>query len=88
MRDFIELGELTQSIDTEKQLAVNTVGFCVSGLGMLRGALAIEASYQAVSATRVNIDFQSASLVRGCRQCVKFPPLFVSLPHDVPYSRG
>lgn len=67
LRDFIALGDFTQSIDTERQLAVNTVGFCVAGLGMLRGALAIEASYRAVSPTRVDISFESASLVRCCR---------------------
>ena len=65
LRDFISLEEFTQSIDTERRLAVNTVGFCVAGLGMLKGALTIEASYQAVSPTRVDISFQSASLVRN-----------------------
>ena len=63
LREFITLGEFTQSIDTERQLAVNRVAFSVAGLGMLRGALTIEASYSVVSPTRVDIKFESASLV-------------------------
>ena len=64
LRDFISLGEFTQSIDTASSLAVNDIAFSVAGLGMLRGALRIQAAYEAVSPSRVTISFQSASLVR------------------------
>ena len=44
-------------------LAVNDIAFSVAGLGMLRGGLRIQATYEAVSPSRVVISFQSASLV-------------------------
>ncbi len=76
LRDFIALGEFTQSIDTTRSLAVNDIAFSVAGLGMLRGGLRIEAAYTPVSDSRVDIKFQSATLVRtplpgGSTQCVR-----------------
>jgi len=65
LRDFIALGGFTQSIDTTRSLAVNDIAFSVAGLGMLRGGLRIEAAYTPVSDSRVDIKFQSATLVRA-----------------------
>lgn len=63
LRDFITLGDFLQIIDVEKSKAANTITFSVAGLGMLSGALTIEASYVVSSASRVNIQFENSSIV-------------------------
>lgn len=45
-------------------MQVNKVQFSARGLALLEGALTITAGYERASPTRVNITFQSASLVR------------------------
>lgn len=63
LRDFITLGDFLQTIDVDKSKAANTITFSVAGLGMLRGALTIEASYVVSSASRVDICFEKSSIV-------------------------
>lgn len=63
LRDFITLGDVVQSIDVDQNKATNTVTFSVSGFSALSGALTIEASYNASSATRVDICFEKSSIV-------------------------
>ncbi|KAI5063031.1 hypothetical protein GOP47_0021578 [Adiantum capillus-veneris] len=63
LRDFITLGDFLQTLDVKKNRAANTIMFSVAGLGMLSGALTIEASYVVSSATRVDIKFQSSTIV-------------------------
>ncbi|MEW5302026.1 MAG: hypothetical protein WDW38_008655 [Sanguina aurantia] len=62
LREFVKLGEFIQDIDPATSLAVNRVAFSVSGLGMIKGALTITASFQPVSEQRVAITFQNALL--------------------------
>ncbi|CAM6100688.1 unnamed protein product [Calypogeia fissa] len=62
LRDFVSLGEFLQIIDVEKNRAVNKIGFNVAGLGMLKGALTIEAAYHVTSPTRVAIQFETSSI--------------------------
>lgn len=52
------------SLPTYVRVQVNKVAFAVSGLGMIKGALTITASFEAVSEKRVAITFQHAILVR------------------------
>jgi len=67
LREFIKLGDFTQTIDTAASLAINEVQFKVAGLGTFGGALTITASYAVVSPQRVDITFQEAKLVSpGC----------------------
>ncbi|KAG0570470.1 hypothetical protein M758_6G158400 [Ceratodon purpureus] len=63
LRDFINLGDFVQIIDVDQGKAVNKVTFSVAGLGMLSGSFTIEASYNIVSPTRVNIKFENSTLV-------------------------
>jgi len=62
LRQFITLGEFTQSIDLERSLATNQVDFSVTGVGMFKGHLRIEASYKVAGPQRVTIDFENATL--------------------------
>ncbi|XP_057864134.1 fibrillin protein 5 homolog isoform X1 [Cryptomeria japonica] len=63
LRDFITLGEFIQTVDVEKGKAQNKICFSVTGLGMLRGELVIEASYTIASPQRVNIQFQKSTIL-------------------------
>eukprot|EP00899_Mesostigma_viride_P007024 jgi/Mesvir1/16322/Mv09816-RA.1 len=63
LRGFVKLGDLIQTVDVAQSRAINEVRFHVAGLGTLRGALTIVASYGVASPTRVDIKFQEASLV-------------------------
>ncbi|MCO5547025.1 hypothetical protein L7F22_000466 [Adiantum nelumboides] len=63
LRDFITLGDFLQTIDADKNRAANMITFSVAGLGMLSGALTIEASYVVWSATRVDIKFEKSTIV-------------------------
>lgn len=63
LREFMTLGNFLQKIDIEKQQAVNEVFFNVTGFGMLNGKLSILATYEVVSATRVDITFEQSTLV-------------------------
>lgn len=62
LRDFVKLGDFIQHIDTTAAQAVNRVAFSVAGIGSIKGALTIEASYQPVSGQRVAIAFQRSTL--------------------------
>lgn len=64
LRNFISLGEFTQSIEVEGCRASNRVDFAVSGLAFLGGFLQIDATYQVAGPKRVSIEFEKASLVR------------------------
>ncbi|MCO5577345.1 hypothetical protein L7F22_031174 [Adiantum nelumboides] len=63
LRDFITLGDFLQTIDADKNRAANMITFSVAGLGMLSGALTIEASFVVSSATRVDIKFEKSTIV-------------------------
>lgn len=63
LRAFVELGEFRQVVDEETHRAANLVDFSVRGLGLLTGRLTIEATYTVVSNTRVDIKFESSSIV-------------------------
>lgn len=63
LRDFITLGDFLQTIDVQKNRAANTIAFSVAGLGLLSGALTVEASYVVSSATRVDIRFERSTIV-------------------------
>ncbi|GAX79758.1 hypothetical protein CEUSTIGMA_g7199.t1 [Chlamydomonas eustigma] len=65
LREFISLGNFTQTIVPAESLAANKVDFSVSGLGFIKGSLTINAAYRVESPKRVLIDFQNASLVPG-----------------------
>ena len=62
LREFVRLGDFVQRIDVAASLAVNEVTFVVAGLGALRGALTVEASFSPASDARVDITFQRATL--------------------------
>uniref|UniRef100_A0A7S3VUD6 Plastid lipid-associated protein/fibrillin conserved domain-containing protein n=1 Tax=Dunaliella tertiolecta TaxID=3047 RepID=A0A7S3VUD6_DUNTE len=62
LREFIQLEAMLQDIDLEKKEATNVVQFSVSGLSQFRGALSIRAGYEPASPSRVNINFQEATL--------------------------
>lgn len=62
LRNFISLGEFTQSIEVEGCRASNRVDFAVSGLAFLGGFLQIDATYQVAGPKRVSIEFEKASL--------------------------
>lgn len=64
LRNFISLGEFTQSVDVESCRASNRVDFAVSGLSFLSGFLQIDATYEVAGPKRVSIDFDRATLVR------------------------
>lgn len=63
LRDFINLGEFVQTINTKEGKAENTIGFSVTGLGMLSGELTIEASFKIASPKRVDIQFEKSAIV-------------------------
>ncbi|GJP38803.1 hypothetical protein CLOM_g23212 [Closterium sp. NIES-68] len=63
LRDFISLGDFLQIVDKETRRAANVVEFSVRGLGLLSGKLTIEATYTVSSPTRVDIRFESSSIV-------------------------
>ncbi|CAI5491023.1 unnamed protein product [Closterium sp. Naga37s-1] len=63
LRDFISLGEFLQIVDKDTRRAANVVEFSVRGLGLLSGKLTIEATYTVASPTRVDIKFESSSIV-------------------------
>lgn len=44
------------------------VDFSVTGVGMFKGHLRIEASYKVAGPQRVTIDFENATLVRAARE--------------------
>ncbi|KAA8490850.1 putative plastid-lipid-associated protein 7, chloroplastic [Porphyridium purpureum] len=56
----VKLGELYQTVDTEKAIARNEVDFDV--MGMVEGKLTIDASYTRLSATRVGVETDAAEL--------------------------
>ncbi|KAG6544584.1 hypothetical protein Mapa_014006 [Marchantia paleacea] len=62
LRDFIALGDFLQIIDVDQRRAINKIGFNVAGLGMLSGALTVEASYTIDSPTRVNIQYENSAI--------------------------
>lgn len=62
LRQFIRLGDFTQSIDLDQTLATNKVEFSVTGVGVFRGNLTIQASFQVVGPQRVKIEFDKATL--------------------------
>ncbi|CAI5482523.1 unnamed protein product [Closterium sp. Yama58-4] len=63
LRDFISLGDFLQIVDKDTRRAANVVEFAVRGLGLLSGKLTIEATYTIASPTRVDIKFESSSIV-------------------------
>ncbi|CAI7928674.1 unnamed protein product, partial [Closterium sp. NIES-54] len=63
LRDFISLGDFIQIVDKDTRRAANAVEFSVRGLGLLSGKLTIEATYTVSSPTRVDINFESSSIV-------------------------
>ncbi|CAI5491838.1 unnamed protein product, partial [Closterium sp. Naga37s-1] len=63
LRDFISLGDFIQIVDKDTRRAANAVEFSVRGLGLLSGKLTIEATYTVSSPTRVDIRFESSSIV-------------------------
>ncbi|KAL1364762.1 hypothetical protein AAHE18_03G240100 [Arachis hypogaea] len=63
LRDFISLDEFFQTIDIAKSKAVNVVEFSAKGLSLLSGQLSIEASFKIASATRVDINFESSTII-------------------------
>ncbi|KAJ8769532.1 hypothetical protein K2173_005135 [Erythroxylum novogranatense] len=62
LRDFIMLGDLFQYIDVAKGKAVNVIKFIVRGL-KLNGQLTIEASFRVASNSRVDITYDSSSII-------------------------
>jgi hypothetical protein len=60
---MVNLGDFEQRIDIESQHAANKIYFSVAGLDMLSGSLTIDATYEPVTAKRVAITFERASLV-------------------------
>ncbi|XP_024521800.1 probable plastid-lipid-associated protein 7, chloroplastic isoform X2 [Selaginella moellendorffii] len=63
LRDFISLGDFTQTIDIAKMKAVNTIEFTVPAFSMFRGSLTITASYRITSPTHVDITYESSTIV-------------------------
>lgn len=62
LREFVQIGDLFQDIDVASSTAVNRVDFSVTGFSALKGCLTITASYDVVSASRVDVAFQHAEL--------------------------
>lgn len=62
LRQFIRLGDFTQSIDLGRSLAINKIDFSVTGVGLIRGSLTIQASFAVSGPQRVDISFREASL--------------------------
>lgn len=63
LRSFVNLGDFVQRIDLEGKLAVNEVAFNVAGLGAIEGMLTIEATFDVVTPTRVDIKYRQSTLV-------------------------
>ncbi|OAE30563.1 hypothetical protein AXG93_4877s1160 [Marchantia polymorpha subsp. ruderalis] len=62
VKNFIALGDFLQIIDVDQRRAINKIGFNVPGLGMLSGALTVEASYTMDSPTRENIQYENSAI--------------------------
>ncbi|KAL9367362.1 hypothetical protein Peur_038561 [Populus x canadensis] len=63
LRDFITLGDFFQNIDVAKGKAVNVINFNVRGLNLLNGQLTIEASFKTASKSRVDINYESSTII-------------------------
>ncbi|KAG6793192.1 hypothetical protein POTOM_002385 [Populus tomentosa] len=63
LRDFITLGDFFQYIDVAKGKAVNVINFNVRGLNLLSGQLTIEASFKTASKSRVDINYESSTII-------------------------
>ncbi|KAM0901099.1 hypothetical protein ACQ4PT_020199 [Festuca glaucescens] len=62
LRDFISLGDFFQIIDAKEEKAVNVVKFSARALKIFSGQLAIEASYNVTTKTRVDIKLESSTI--------------------------
>ncbi|CAH9146187.1 unnamed protein product [Cuscuta epithymum] len=62
LRDLITLGDFFQIIDDSEAKAVNVIKFSARGLNFLTGQLRIEASFNIVSNSRVNISYTSSTI--------------------------
>ncbi|XP_043698037.1 fibrillin protein 5 homolog isoform X2 [Telopea speciosissima] len=60
LRDFISLGDFFQTIYPAEGKAVNIVEFSLRGLNVLKGQLAIEASFKVTSKTKVDIKYENS----------------------------
>lgn len=63
LRDFISLGDFLQVIDVAKGKAVNVIMFNVRGLNIFSGKLVIEASFKISSRSRVDIRYNTSTIV-------------------------
>ncbi|KAI3761798.1 hypothetical protein L1987_52220 [Smallanthus sonchifolius] len=63
LRDFISLGDFLQVIDVDKGKAVNVIMFNVRGLNLFSGKLIIEASFNVSSKSRVDIRYNTSTIV-------------------------
>lgn len=63
LREFVKLGSFIQTIDSKEGLAINKIGFSVTGLGLVKGSLSIVASFERESSSRVRIELKGATLV-------------------------
>lgn len=63
LRDFISLGDFLQIIDVDKGKAVNVIMFNVRGLSLFSGKLIIEASFKISSKSRVDISYNTSTIV-------------------------
>lgn len=63
LRDFISLGDFLQVIDVAKGKAVNVIMFNVRGLNLFSGKLIIEASFKISSKSRVDISYNTSTIV-------------------------
>eukprot|EP01024_Parvocaulis_polyphysoides_P058537 TRINITY_DN6297_c1_g5_i2.p3 TRINITY_DN6297_c1_g5~~TRINITY_DN6297_c1_g5_i2.p3 ORF type:complete len:159 (-),score=22.94 TRINITY_DN6297_c1_g5_i2:172-648(-) len=62
LREFVQIGQMSQAIDTKNSIATNEVEFNVAGMGALNGAFTIIANYQIATEKRVNIEFVESTL--------------------------
>ncbi|KAL4583005.1 hypothetical protein LXL04_007569 [Taraxacum kok-saghyz] len=63
LRDFISLGDFLQIIDISKGKAVNEIMFNVRGLNLFSGKLIIEASFKISSKSRVDISYNTSTII-------------------------
>nr|GEY37899.1 probable plastid-lipid-associated protein 7, chloroplastic [Tanacetum cinerariifolium] len=63
LRDFITLGDFLQLIDVAKGKAVNMIMFNARGLNLFSGKLIIEASFKISSKSRVDIRYNTSTIV-------------------------
>ncbi|KAI3499780.1 hypothetical protein L1887_35590 [Cichorium endivia] len=63
LRDFISLGDFLQVIDVDKGKAVNVIMFNVRGLNLFSGKLIIEASFKISSESRVDISYDTSTII-------------------------